>query len=226
MASTIAMPTVPRISTYTPTWATRRHHLRAGDVHRRLDEQQDERDHQDHGVAGRVQVPVEPVLQQRRGVADHADVHGRDRDEQRDAVEPAHEPAVAPADVVLAVLVQRARDRVVAGQLAEDQGDEQHARHRDPGRPHVAGAAGADAEQEQRVDADHRRQVRERDREVREQPEHAAQLRPVAEALQPCVIAVSGSRGLWRRLVHEALLFPYRLGGRRMKSGGTGPRQD
>ena len=60
--------------------------------------------------------------------------------EQRDAVEPADEPAVGRADGELAVLVQRPGDRVVAGQLAEHQRDEEHPDHGDPREPDVARA--------------------------------------------------------------------------------------
>jgi hypothetical protein len=90
-------------------------------------------------------------------------------------------------------LVQRPGDRIVARELAEHERDEEHPDHRDEQQPEVGRTARADAEHEQRVDADHRRQVGERDREVREQPEHAVELRPVAEAGQPRV--VFGGRG-------------------------------
>ena len=72
--------------------------------------------------------------------------------------------------------------------------------------PDVGRPAGGDAEDEQRVDADHRREVRERDGEVREQAEHAVELRLVAEALEPGVVALDADRCRGRYVVHRALL--------------------
>ena len=77
-------------------------------------------------AGSRFRARSEPVVGQRRDVADDSGVDGRDRDEQREAVEPADEPAVAWADRELAVLEERAGDGVVAGELAEDERDEQH----------------------------------------------------------------------------------------------------
>ncbi len=176
----------------------------AGDVQRRLDRQQDQRDQQDRRVVGRVQVPAEPVVRQRGDVADDAGVDGGDGDQQREAVEPADEPAVAWADGELAVLEQRAGDRVVAGELAEHERDEEHPDHGEPRQPDVRRSARAHAEHEQRVDPDHRRQIGERDGEVREQPEHAVQLRLVAQAFEPRVLALVRARRLDRRLAHRS----------------------
>ena len=143
-------------------------------------------------MVGRVEIPAEPELGQGGDVGDHGHVHRRHRDEQRDPVEPADEPAEPPADRVLAVLVERARHRVVAGELAEHQRDQEHPGDRDPGQPDVGRPAGAQAEHEQGEDADHRRQVGERHREIREQPEYAVELRAVPEVRQPGVVIVQG----------------------------------
>jgi hypothetical protein len=163
-------------------------------VHRGLDGQQDQGDDQDRPVTGVAEVPAEPGVAQSDGIDDDAGVHRRHGDEQRDAVEPADEPAELRAHRVLAVLVERAGHRIVAGQLAEHQGDQEHPGNRYPGKPDVGGSAEAEAESEQGKDADHRRQVRERDGEVSEQPEDAIQLRPVAKVLEPGVIVVEHSR--------------------------------
>jgi hypothetical protein len=181
------------------------HHLGADDVQRGLQREQDQRDDQEDQVVGRVELPAGPELGQGGDVGHHAGVHRRHRDEQRDPVEPADEPAEPPADRVLAVLVERARHRVVAGQLAEYQRDQEHPGDRDPGQPDVGRPAGAQAGHEQGEDADHRRQVGERDREVREQPEHAVELRTVPEVRQPCVVLV---QGLGRRLCPVSCIFP------------------
>jgi hypothetical protein len=62
-------------------------------------------------------------------VRDHASVDRRDRDEQGDPVEPAHEPAVSGTRRELRVLIERAGHRIVAAQLAEDERHEQHPDH-------------------------------------------------------------------------------------------------
>jgi hypothetical protein len=130
------------------------HDLRAGDVQGRLDGKQDQHHDQDRDVAGGVEVPVEPVVHERGEVDDHPGVYRSDRDQQRDPVEPAHEPAVSAADVVLAVLVQRPGDRIMAGQFAEDERNQQHAPDREPERPDVARAGDAEPDREQREDTD------------------------------------------------------------------------
>ena len=79
-----------------------------------------------------VEVPAEPVVGERRDVADDSGVDGRDGDQQREAVEPAHEPAVLRPDGELGVLVERSRHGIVARELAEDEGDEEHPDHREP----------------------------------------------------------------------------------------------
>ena len=81
----------------------------------------------------------------------------------------------------------------MARELAEHERDEEHPDDRDDGQPEVGGPAGAHSEHEQRVDAHHGRQVRERDSEVREQAEHAAQLRLIAEGRKPRVVIRHGS---------------------------------
>ena len=183
------------------------HDLGADDVQRGLQREQDQRDDQEDQVISRVELPAEPEVGQGGDVGHHAGVHRRHRDEQRDPVEPADEPAEPPADRVLAVLVERARHRVVAGQLAEHQRDQEHPGDRDPGQPDVGRPAGAQAEHEQGEDADHRRQVGERHREVREQPEYAVELRAVPEVRQPCVVLVQGlGRRLCPRILHFSLL--------------------
>ena len=183
------------------------HDLGADDVQRGLDGKQAQRHDQDDHVASRVEVPAEPVAAQRDDVSNRTGVHRRHRDQQRDPVEPADEPAEPPADRVLAVLVERARHRVVAGQLAEHQRDQEHPGDRDPGQPDVGRTAGAQAEHEQGEDADHRRQVGERHREVREQPEYAVELRAVPEVRQPGVVLVQGlGRRLCPRVLHISLL--------------------
>ena len=153
-------------------------------------------------MLGRVEVPAEPVVRERSDVADDAGVNRRNRHEQRDAVEPADEPAEAGADGELAVLVQRSGDRIVARQLAEDERDEEHPDDRDDREPEVGRPARSHAKQEQRVDADHRRQVRERNGEVREQAEHAIELWLVAQVRKPRVI-VRDCRGCHRSRFHS-----------------------
>ena len=128
----IAIPSVPMISTYTPNWATRPITFapvmfRAVWIASRM-----HGDPQDRPVVGRVEVPAEPVVGQARDVADDPGVDRGDGDQQRDPVEPADEPAVGRADRELAVLVERAGDGVVAGELAEHERDEEHPDDRDP----------------------------------------------------------------------------------------------
>jgi hypothetical protein len=161
------------------------HDVRSRDVERRLDRQQDQHDQEDRRVVRRIPVGPEPVVGQSGDVSDDSVVDGGDGDEKRDAVEPADEPAVCGPDGELAVLVEGACDRVVARELTEDERDEEHPDERDERQPDVGRPGECDAEDEERVDAHHRRQVRERDREVREESEHAVQLRLVAEALEP-----------------------------------------
>ena len=149
---------------------------------------------EDRRVVGRVEVPPEPVVGQARHVADDAGVDGRDGDQERHPVEPAHEPAEGRPDRELAVLVERAGDRVVACQLTEDERDEKHSCDGHPGEPEVRRPSRAHAEHEERVDPHHRGEVRERHREVREEAEYAVQLRLVAEALEPSILARRGDR--------------------------------
>jgi hypothetical protein len=93
----------------------------------------------------------------------------------------------------------------VAGQLAEDEGDEEHPDDRDPGEPDVRRATGADAKYEQRVDAHHRRQVRERDREVGEQAEHPIELGPVPQTGEPGIVT-NRAGNLGHHVMHRGLL--------------------
>ena len=190
----IAIPKVPTISTYTPNCATRP--ITWAPVMLRMVwiSRSSTVIHRIVKWSAGVEVPPEPVVRQRGEVADHAGVDRGDGDQQREPVEPADEPAVAGADGELRVLVERTRDRVVAGQLAEDQGDEQHPDDRDEVQPDVRRPAGAEAQDEQRVDADHRREVGERDREVGEQSEDPVQLRLVAQAREPGVVLVGRGR--------------------------------
>jgi hypothetical protein len=53
-------------------------------------------------------------------------------------------------------LEQRAGDGIVAGELAEDERDEEHPDERDEGQPDVRRSGDSKAEDEERVDADHR----------------------------------------------------------------------
>jgi hypothetical protein len=146
------------------------HDLGAGDVQHGLDGEQDQRDHQDRAVFGGVDAGVEPVVAQRDDVADNAGVHGCDRDQQGNAVEPADEPPVAWTNRELAVLVKRSGHRVVARELSEHERDEQHPDHRDRHQPQVCRAPGPNAQGEERVDAHHGREVGESNAEVGEQP--------------------------------------------------------
>src|SRR5262249_25013499 len=119
--------------------------------------------------------------------------------------EPADEPAEAGPDCVLAVLEERAGYRVVARELAENERDEEHADERQKSKPDVGRASGAETQHEQRVDADHRRQVRERDREVREEREDAIELWLVAQALKPRILARTDIHRRSRLAVHRSL---------------------
>ena len=172
-----------------------------------LDRQQDQRDYEDRPVAGRVEVPAEPVVGQRGDVTDDSRVDGRDGDEQGEAVEPAHEPAEAGADRELAVLEERPGHGIVARELAEDERDEQHPDERDEGQPDVGRSGDAEAEHEERVDADHRRQVREPNREVREQAEHAVELWLVTEALEPRILTCAAGHRSRHIAIHRSLLI-------------------
>ena len=82
----------------------------------------------------------------------------------------------------------------MARELAEDEGDEEHAGDRNPREPDVRGAGGRDAEDEERVDAHHRRQVRERNGKVAEEAERTVQLRLVAERFETRIVPQSGAR--------------------------------
>ena len=166
------------------------HHLGAGDVEDRLDQQEQHRDPEDREVVPGIEVPPEPVVGERGEVADDPGVDRGDGDQQCEPVEPADEPAVAGADGELRVLVQRPCHRVVAGELTEDQGDQQHPRDRDEVQPDVRRSGHAEAQREQRVDAHHRREVGERDREVGEESEDPTQLWLVAQAREPGIVVV------------------------------------
>jgi hypothetical protein len=181
------------------------HDPRAGDVHRQLDRQQDERDHEDRPVARRIEVPAEPVVGQRTDIADDPGVDGRDGDEQGESVEPAHEPPEAWADRELAVLVERPGHGIVARKLAEDERHEEHPDEGDEGQPDVRRTGDPEAEDEERVDPDHRRQVREPDREVREEAEHTVELWLVAQAFEPRVLADPHLRCTYRLALHLSL---------------------
>ena len=181
------------------------HDPRAGDVHRQLDRQQDERDDEDRPVARRIEVPAEPVVSQRADVADYPGVDGRDGYEQGEAVEPAHEPAVPRSDRVLAVLEERPGHGVVARELAEDERDEQHPDEGNEGQPDVRRSCDPEAEDEQRVDADHRRQIGEPNREVRKEAERAVELGLVAEALEPRILAGTDIHSTRRLALHRSL---------------------
>ncbi len=199
------------------------HHLGPRDVQPGLDSEQDQCDDQDRPVMERVEVPPEPVVGERRHVGDHAGVDRGDRDQQGDAVEPAHEPAVARADRELRVLVQSAGHRIVAAELAEHERHEQHPDHRDDGQPQVTGSTRAHAEQEQRVDADHRREVGEGDRKVSEQPEDAVQLRRVAEVGQPPIVVGGEPRATCTNRLHPVLLSPRKCGADPNRRRGARP---
>ena len=69
----------------------------------------------------------------------------------------------------------------MAAELGEDERDEELPEHDDRQQPDVARSGGADTQDEQRIDADDRRDVAERDSEVLEQVENASQLLSVPE---------------------------------------------
>src|SRR5436190_8791831 len=151
--------------------------LDAGQVDRRR-----ERDHQDRDHLG---VP------RRDGEAEEgADVwggserHRRDRDEQRPDVEPAGEPGVAVTDQLFAPLVDASGDRIARSDLAERQGHQHLARDDDRDRPDERRARRRQAEGEERVHADDRREVREPEREVAPESERPGQLLLVSERSQ------------------------------------------
>jgi hypothetical protein len=88
---------------------------------------------------------------------------------------------ITRADVVFAVLIERAGQRILARELAEHQRDQQHQTddHRD--RPDVAGSTAAQAQRIERVNAHHRAQIAERNGKVVEQRKNARELLAVAE---------------------------------------------
>jgi hypothetical protein len=86
-------------------------------------------------VAGRVDRRLEDLVGEVGDVGDDTGVHARDGDEQCDAVHPADPPPVGRADRILAVLVERACERVVAAQLTEDECHEEHPGHDERHQP-------------------------------------------------------------------------------------------
>jgi hypothetical protein len=96
----------------------------------------------------------------------------------------------------------------VARELAEDERDEQHPDKGDEGQPDVRRPGDPETEDEQRVDPDHRGQVGERNREVREEAEHAVELGLVAQALEPRVLAGTDIHRTRRLALHRFLLVP------------------
>ncbi len=168
----------------------------ASDVERQLHEDQQDRADENLIRVGEVDGGVEDVVDQRTGIDDESRVHRGDRHDQRPAVDPSNPPAVARPDQVLAPLKERAGNRVVASQLGEDERHEELPEHHDRQQPDVSRTAGANSQDEQRIDADDRRDVAEGDREVLEQVEDAPQLLPVSK---PRKLGGVGVTRLWRR---------------------------
>ena len=81
-------------------------------------------------------------------------------------------------------------------ELRKDERNEELTEDHDGEQPDVLRAAGSDAEHEQRIDPDDRRDVAERDGEVLEKVEHPPQLLPVAEPGKLGRILISR---FWRR---------------------------
>src|ERR1700736_1661287 len=112
---------------------------------------------------------LEPNIRKRRDIADGAGIDRRHCRKQRKTINPADEPAVAWPDVVLAVLVERAGQRIFACKFTEDQGYQHHAADDDRNRPNVTWAASTETQRIQRIDADHWAQVAEGNGEVVEE---------------------------------------------------------
>ena len=156
----------------------------------------DEHDGADEDLVriSRVDARLEDVVDQRARVEDQTGVHGRDGHDQRPSVDPPHPPSVARSDQMLSPLEQRAGDGIVAAELGKDERHKELAQHDDGQQPEVSRSRGADPQDEQRVDADNRRDVAEGDREVLEEVEDTPQLLPVPKARQLRGITVSGFR--------------------------------
>ncbi len=97
----------------------------------------------------------------------------------------------------------------MAPQLGKDERHEELTEHNDREQPDVLRSSGADAEHEQRIDADDGRDVAEGDREVLEQVEDAPQLLAVPELRELSSVCVNR---LGRRdhvfATHRRLLRP------------------
>jgi hypothetical protein len=92
-------------------------------------------------------------------------------------------------------LEKGSRDWIHRSKLGEYQSDQQLAGDDDRHQPQVSWSAGAEAQYEQGVDADDRREICKGDAEVREQTQGPAQLWAIAESLQlPAVGIVRGCR--------------------------------
>jgi hypothetical protein len=90
----------------------------------------------------------------------------------------------------------------ISPKFAEDEGNEEHSDQRDERQPDVRRATGSYADEEERVDPHHRRQVREPDREVLEEAEDTVELWFVSEALEPSVVIDGRASRLYRSIAH------------------------
>src|SRR5579863_4031177 len=131
---------------------------------------------------------AEPRIRECRDVADRTRINGCYGCEQGDAVNPADEPAVAAAHIVLTVLIEGAREGILAREFTKHERDERHAPDDDRNRPDVARSARSKAQGVERVDPDHRAQIAEGDREIVEERENARKLLLVAERRQAIVL--------------------------------------
>src|SRR5579871_4604443 len=145
------------------------HNLRADPVQNRRKHDDRARDRKNGHVVRGIEMRSEADVRERRDIAHGAGIDRRDRREQREAVDPADEPAVPRADAVLPVLIECSGERILAGKLAEDERDEHHTSDDDGYRPNVAWAAGAEPERVERVDAHHRAEVAEGYRKIIEE---------------------------------------------------------
>jgi hypothetical protein len=144
-------------------------------------------------VISRIEVSLEPDVHQVGDVGDNSRVnrsHGRKKGE---TVDPTNEPAIARSNVVFAVLIERARQWVLTGQLPKDECHQSHERDDDRNRPDVAWPTRAGPDHEDGVDTHDRTQVSERHREVVKEREHPGELLAIPQRAQALVI----SRGLF-----------------------------
>ena len=197
------------ISKYTPICEMRPRKLTPPMLNASCIGDEDDGEDQDLIRIGRIDGRLEDVVDQRARIEDQAGVHGGDGHDQRPSVDPTDPPSIVRPDQVLAPLEQCAGNRIVAAELGEHERDKQLPQDDDGQQPDVPRTGGADTEDEQRVDADDRRDVAEGNREVLEQVEHTPQLLPVPKPRQLGGIRLTG---LWRRdhgfATHVRVLHP------------------